>query len=234
VRVLVTSGVLPGGPTPPGDRVRPQRAALKLEQAYIDAIRNAGGQALVLPPGADRPEALLDIVDAVVITGGAFDIHPSHYGRGVSARLDGVQADRTTTELELAACCMSSGVPVLGICGGLQALAVAGGGTLVQDIAAEVPGALEHEQPTDPATAWHPVEVTEGRLRSWLGSAIEVNSTHHQAVEDPGPFQVAGLAPDGVIEALVLPDHAFCVGVQWHPELLGDGRLYAALLATGR
>ncbi len=184
----------------------------------------------MLPPGAARLDELTEWADAVVITGGAFDIHPSLYGREVQGRLDRVAADRTSTELALARACIARKLPVLGVCGGLQALAVAAGGTLIQDISTEVPGALQHEQPTDPSVPWHRVDLREGPLRGWLGKSVEVNSTHHQAVEEPGPFRPAGCTEDGVIEALWLPDHPFCVGVQWHPELLGDLRLYRALL----
>jgi putative glutamine amidotransferase len=197
--------------------------------AYSDAIEHAGGIPLILPPGVAMTAETLAIFDAVVITGGAFDIHPRHYGAAVQARLDAPSQARTATELTLARLCMDREIPILGICGGLQALAVAAGGTLVQDIHQSIPEALEHEQPTDPAKAWHPVR-TQGSLSVLLGEHLSVNSTHHQSVLDPGPFSVTGRAPDGVIEALTLPGHRFCVGVQWHPELLGDLRLYQALL----
>jgi len=209
--------------------VRPVRPAVKLLTDYADAVRGAGGTPLILPPGTPVEAALLDGFDAAVVTGGAFDIHPRHYGATVEGRLDGPSEDRTGTELALCRWCLDQDLPVLGICGGLQALAVAAGGTLIQDIGSDVPDALEHEQPTDPARPWHPVEAT-GWLAEQLGSELQVNSTHHQAVLDPGPFDVVARAPDGVIEALRLPGHRFCVGVQWHPELLGDGRLYRALL----
>jgi len=231
VRVLVTAGLSAAGPAPSGPRVRPVRAAVKLITAYSDAVRAAGGVPLVVPPGTPVGPELVDGFDAVVLTGGAFDIHPSHYGAAVTGRLDAPSEDRTQTELALARHCLAHDVPILGICGGLQALAVAAGGTLVQDIGSEVVGALQHEQLTDPATPSHPVSAT-GWLAGQLGASLSVNSTHHQAVADPGAFEVVGRAPDGVIEALVLPGHRCCVGVQWHPELLGDTRLYEALLGA--
>ncbi len=229
MRVLVTAGQSPGGPPAGGPRIRPVRPALKLVTAYSDAILAAGGIPLVLPLHTPVTDRLLDLFDAVVITGGAFDIHPRHYGQSVRGRMDDPTEDRTHTELALARHCLAEDIPVLGICGGLQALAVAAGGTLIQDIGTELPEALEHEQPTDPADPWHPVR-NEGKLRTWLTEHIQVNSTHHQAVLDPGPFAVSARASDGVIEALELPGHRFCVGVQWHPELLGDTRIYEALL----
>ena len=229
MRVLITAGLSAASPASPGPRVRPQRPAVKLLTAYSDAVRDAGGLPLIVPPGTPVTDRLLDGTTAVVLTGGAFDIHPRHYGASVKGRLDTPSEQRTLTELALARHCLDRELPILGVCGGLQALAVAAGGTLVQDISTEFPDALEHEQPTDPATSWHPVEAS-GWLAERLGERFSVNSTHHQAVADPGPFQVVGRAPDGVIEALLLPGHRFCVGIQWHPELLGDTRLYEALL----
>jgi len=182
-------------------------------------------EVILLPP---EPAAPNDIIEwtlahcsAVIITGGAHDIHPSHYGQDVSARLDRVDEGRTVLELGLAKACMESDMPLLGICGGMQAMAVAAGGTLHQDIKACIPDSLEHEQTTDPSKIWHPVSLTPTVVRKAYGtSMIRVNSTHHQAIDDPGNLEVAGRAPDGVIEAVVMPDHRCAVGLQWHPELL--------------
>ncbi|MBT3223628.1 MAG: C26 family cysteine hydrolase domain-containing family, partial [Proteobacteria bacterium] len=141
--------------------------------------------------------------------------------------LDRVEAGRTAIELELVRRCLSLEVPLLGVCGGMQVMAVAAGGTLIQDL----PNGA-HEQPTDPASPYHLVNV-EPPVAHWLGPSVEVNSTHHQAVgELATPFVSAGSSPDGVIEVLVAPSHPFAVGVQWHPELLGDYRLYRALVGA--
>ena len=182
-------------------------------------------EAVLLPPEPADTDGLVRWVlahsAAVVISGGNFDIHPSHYDQEVSARLDRVDEGRTGLELSLAQACLEADHPVLGLCGGMQALAVASGGTLHQDIGACVPGALEHEQPTAPSEVWHPVSLGNTVLRKTYGtSMIRVNSTHHQAVDDPGGMVVAGRAPDGVIEAVVAPDHRCAVGLQWHPEYL--------------
>lgn len=198
---------------------------------YVTAVHDAGGLPLLLPPGPADVDALLDRVGAVVITGGAFDIHPAFYGQEVRGRLDHVDAARTTLELDLARAALARGVPVFGVCGGMQALNVAAGGTLVQDLPAEP----THEQPTDPAESWHDVWLQQP-LTAWMGSdVVAVNSTHHQAVDHPGDgFLVRGRSPDGVVEAIVHHGHPFAVGVQWHPERLGDTRLYAALVEAGR
>jgi putative glutamine amidotransferase len=143
-----------------------------------------------------------------------------------------IDPGRDSLELALARGAWERRVPLLGVCGGMQALTVAVGGTLVQDIGSQIPGALEHEQPTDPAEPWHDVALEEGRLRRAFGSLrIRVNSTHHQAVDDPGPLRVVGRAPDGVVEAVESDDHPFFVGVEWHPELI-DPTPYAALVAA--
>lgn len=226
--VAVTCDRRAEGPVRTSARVRPPRPEIFVGEAVVERVRAAGGGAVLLPPGdLATGLALLDHVGALVITGGAFDIHPRHYGQGVVARLDRVDEDRTSLELGLARAAITRGLPVLGICGGMQALVVAAGGTLLQDIRTADPSALEHEQPTDPATPWHPL-VTDHPLMPRA-----VNSTHHQAVDDPGPLRVIARAPDGVVEAVELPGHPFCVGVQWHPELL-DGALFAALCAAVR
>lgn len=196
--------------------------------SYVDAVRAVGGQPWLVPPGETRLEALLGAADAVVITGGAFDIHPRHYGQSIEARIDRVEDSRTELELALARRALAADLPVLGVCGGMQVLAVAAGGSLIQDLPAEP----AHEQPTSPAEPWHAVSVTGG-LAAWMGDEVKVNSTHHQAVDDPGAgFVVEGVSPDGVTEAIRHRHHRFAVGVQWHPERLGDVRLYEALLAA--
>jgi putative glutamine amidotransferase len=212
------------GPNEAG-RVRPVPARVMVSEAIVTRVREAGMEAVLLPPGPRDTEAMvrwvLDHSAAVVITGGHFDIHPNHYDQEIRGRLDRVDEGRTALELALAAACLEADHPVLGLCGGMQALAVAAGGSLHQDIAACVPGALQHEQPTAPTEVWHPVSLSGDLLRKAYGtSMIRVNSTHHQAVDDPGSLEVAGRAPDGVIEAVQAPDHRCAVGLQWHPEYL--------------
>lgn len=235
--LAVTSDRRALGPAPDSPRVRPARPEVYLKAAVVQAVRAAGAEPLILPPAGPHTDidalvrAVLDRCDGVVITGGAFDIHPRHYGGAVTGRLDRTDDERTDLELRLAARCLHQGVPVLGLCGGEQALAVAAGGTLVGDLGQDWPGALEHEQPSDPAQPWHAVHTEPGVLRRIYGPTLRVNSTHHQAVADPGALRVTGRAPDGVVEAVELDGHPFCVGVQWHPELL-DTALFAALVGA--
>lgn len=219
--VLVTTSRREGGPAPPAPRLRPQRGQYYVIEPFVRVIREAGGTPLLLPAGEPDLESLLRRVDAVVLSGGAFDVHPRHYGQLVRTRLDPIDDERTLSELALARLCIERDLPILGVCGGMQTLAVATGGTLIQDIATECPEAMEHQQPTDPVEGWHQVLLEPSILRQIFGRAPVVNSTHHQAVADPGTFRVAGYAPDGLIEAIELPNHCFCAGVQWHPELMG-------------
>lgn len=231
-RVLVTTDRRPPRPElgRREPRLRPPRAEFFVAEAVVEHLRRAGAAVLLVPPGDPSAAELLDVADALVVTGGAFDIHPQHYGQAVQGRLDPVDEGRTGMELALCRAALERGMPLLGICGGMQAMAVAAGGTLLQDIRAQVQGALEHEQPTDPATSWHPLEV-EAAWQSLLPEAV--NSTHHQAVDHPGPFSVIARASDGVIEAIALPGHPFAAGVQWHPEWL-DGRVFGALVEKSR
>ena len=112
-------------------------------------------------------------------------------------------------------------------------MAVATGGSLIQDIFSQISNCLEHEQPSDPSNPWHRVTLKTREMKEiYQSEIIAVNSTHHQAVSDPGIFSVAGIAEDGVIEAIQYDDHPFCYGVQWHPELL-DARLVGKLVAAG-
>ena len=130
--------------------------------------------------------------------------------------------------------------PLLGICGGQQLLNVALGGDLIQHIPDAVPGCLEHEQRNPRTEPGHSVEVLAGSRLHALGGVLrlEVNSAHHQAAGAVGDgVVVSGRAPDGVIEAIEVPDRRFCIGVQWHPEYrisAADDALFAALVEACR
>jgi putative glutamine amidotransferase len=227
-RVLVTCDRRDGGPpTPDAPRVRPRRAEALLNEVIVAHLRAAGATPLLVPPvhEGEPPDidGLLAIADGVVITGGAHDLHPRHYGQPILARVGPIDEARAALELPLARACLDRGVPILGVCGGMQAMVVAMGGTLVQDLRTQRPEAGDHEQSSDPATPWHPVRAW-GPLTGAVGPAV--NSTHHQAIDALGPFEVCAEAPDGVIEGVHLPAHPFAVGVQWHPELV-EGGVYA-------
>ena len=232
----ITMGRRALGPAPsPNGRVRPRRPEVVLKAALVESVQAAGGIPVLLPPlshgtvPGPTVSQVLRHCDGVVLAGGAFDIHPSHYGQSVSGRLDAPDEGRTGLELALARALLAGDTPVLGICGGLQALAVAAGGTLHQHIPIALPHAMDHEQPTDPTTPYHRVVITSGLLQGILGAEVMTNSTHHQSIDAAGQLRIVGHADDGVVEAAEGPGR-WCVGVQWHPELLGQGELFTAFI----
>src|SRR5277367_1015979 len=160
-----------------------------IRQNYADAIVAAGGLPIALPHDAALAPAYLDRIDALVVTGGAFDVHPSLYGAADMHATVTLKEGRTAAELALTNGALERDMPVLGICGGEQLLAVALGGTLIQHIPDSITDALEHEQPNPRHEPGHPVAIRTGTLLHRIVNAPEmrVNSAHHQAVREPGP-----------------------------------------------
>lgn len=211
-----------------------------LRTNYAAAIAAAGGVPLALPHHPDLARDMLDVVDALVLTGGAFDVDPAIYNATYTHASVTLKSGRTAAERALLDGALARDMPVLGICGGEQLLAVALGGTLIQHIPDAIPAALEHEQPNPRHQPGHSVALTPGTLlHSIVGAAtMQVNTSHHQAVATPGPAaRVNAVAPDGVIEGIEDPGRRFCLGVQWHPEFLidpGDALILAALVRAAR
>ncbi len=199
-----------------------------LNQSYVEAIRRCGG-AVVLIPAAGGVEALRSpyLALAGLLLAGGGDVAPQRYGQPDGGKVFEVNPERDEAEILLTRWALEDNLPLLAICRGVQVLNVALGGTLVQDIPSQVPGALVHHPGTGAPRAWpqHPVRLLAGsRLAAALGrgragGTIEVNSFHHQAVETVAPaLRAVASAPDGIIEGLEHPDRAFVLGVQWHPE----------------
>lgn len=190
---------------------------------YVDRIKKAGGQPFLLPPvqSAEEAKELLPIIDGLVLTGGG-DITPAFLGEPPKRGLGECLPERDQSELFLARFAMDEDIPLLGICRGIQVLAVAAGGKIFQDIPSEYPSALAHNQTAPREYPWHEVEILESRLGEILGAPkISVNSLHHQAVSTvPKGFLVNAVATDGIIEGIEKKGAAFCIGVQWHPEVL--------------
>jgi putative glutamine amidotransferase len=209
-----------------------------LRTNYADAVAQAGGVPMALPHAPALAAEMLDAIDALVVTGGAFDVDPALYGAGHAHPTVTLKATRTAAERALLDGALARNMPVLGICGGEQLLAVALGGTLIQHIPDSVADALPHEQPNPRHQAGHAVSLTAGSLLHRIVGAgsMQVNSSHHQAVLAPGPHAcVNATAPDGVIEGIEDARFRFCLGVQWHPEFLidpGDTRIFAAFIAA--
>ncbi len=210
-----------------------------LRENYMGSLVEAGALPVALPHHAELTAELLDMLDALVVTGGAFDVDPALYGTGERHGTVVLKRRRTEAELALLRGAIERRMPVLGICGGQQLLAVALGGSLIQHIPDGVPGALAHEQPNPRHEPGHAVRVEPGTLLARIvgTGAMQVNSSHHQAVRDPGRGRVNALAEDGVVEGIEDPAARFCLGVQWHPEFgidPGDRRLFQALVSAAR
>ncbi len=209
-----------------------------LRANYTQALEAAGGVPVALPHHPGLAPHFLDRIDALVITGGAFDVDPSLYGDGERHATVTLKEERTAAELALVRGALARDMPVLGICGGQQLLAVALGGTLMQHIPDGIENALEHEQTNPRDQPSHLVTLAPGTLLHRIAGAgtMRVNSAHHQAVLKAGRFAVVNAtAPDGVIEGIEDPRYGFCLGVQWHPEFLidpADALIFQAFVAA--
>ena len=197
---------------------------LRVNAAYTVSIRGAGLLPLVLPvlDPADA-DAALDGVAGLVLTGGE-DVSPARYGATPHPLLGDTHDGRDGFEMALVHAARARALPTLAICRGIQILNVALGGTLVQDIPSQCPGAIEHDGEWARSARVHDVRVAHGsRLARALGTEHPVvNSMHHQAVGVVAPSLVAvAHAPDGIVEGVEWPgDDWWMVGVQWHPEEL--------------
>ena len=194
---------------------------LTLRRVYCDQIVRAGGVPMVLPP-VDNAEVLINMlegIDGLVLTGGA-DYNPLWYGEQPEKELHTINSTRDLPELLLTRLAFNRQIPILGICRGVQTMAIALGGNLVQDLKTT----LKHSQDAPRSEATHSVTITEGStLYGLYGQETFVNSFHHQAVKDCGShLHVVATAPDGVIEAVESTEQKALMGVQWHPEWMGD------------
>lgn len=217
---------------------RDERGGFRLPRGYVEAVQRAGAMPLLLPPVAEEPVRWLDAVDGVVLSGGG-DIDPALWGADPHEQVYRVDRERDRAEIDLARAAADRGVPLLGICRGLQVMNVAFGGTLVVHIPDRYGEAVPHRVPPRDPTA-HPIAVEpDSRLAEILGStAIAPPSWHHQAPDRVADrFRIVARAPDGVIEALEDPRLPFLLGVQWHPEHVASTdaaqqRLFDALVAA--
>jgi len=211
----------------------------ELPRAYADAVLAAGGLPILLPHAVEAAGAYLALLDGLVVTGGAFDVPPELYGEAPRTECGPTKPERTAFEKDLLEAALAARLPVLGVCGGMQLLNVVRGGTLHQDLARDA-GLPGHAQPAPKDVPSHAVAVAAGtQLAALLGAGeLRVNSTHHQAVKDAGTgVLVSARAPDGVVEAIELPDLRFALGVQWHPEAVASheprhAALYRGLVAA--
>ncbi len=222
-----------------------------LRPSYTQVVRMAGGAPLIIPSNLGRQQArtIFERVDGLILSGGV-DVAPALYGQSRQVYTQHVDPERDQIETWLVRWACAEDKPLLAICRGIQALNVALGGTLYQDVLAEMPGGLRHAY-YGPEENWprdhlaHPVQVETGsRLEAILGlsddTRLPVNSLHHQGIKEIAQGLIpTAHAPDQLVEALELGDHPFVLGVQWHPEELALNdptmlRLFQALVEVAQ
>jgi putative glutamine amidotransferase len=194
------------------------RYALPAE--YLDAVRRAGGVPVLIAPGEPRWEAILDVVDALILSGGG-DIDPARYNGKRHETNYAIDQERDALEFELARRVITSGMPTFGICRGAQILNVVQGGKLIEHIPDEVGEKVLHRAPPR-EPVMHSVKIKTGsRLAQILErDQFDATSWHHQALRGAAAgFDAVAYALDGTIEAIEMPGHPWLIAVQWHPEL---------------
>lgn len=213
----------------------PEYAGRRLRDDYWQRIVEAGGLPLLLPP---LPPAYAmqtaGLLDGLLLAGGG-DFHPACFGQETRYPPRGAEAARDAFELALIRACWQRGLPLLGICRGMQAMNIALGGSIYQHLTPGENAGIEHDQSAPRQETSHQLRITDQRLAALLGKTAMANSHHHQAVADIAPgFTAGAYAPDNVVEALTAADPArFALGVQWHPECLPQhAPLFAALLSA--
>jgi putative glutamine amidotransferase len=189
------------------------------QRTYSDGIAAAGGVPVVLPPAdemASDPDLVLDLLDGLILSGGG-DIDPAAYGAEKGPETIGARPERDRFELALARRSLERDMPVLGICRGMELLNVALGGTLEQ----ELPEAQVHLHTPGQFTD-HEVQLEPGSLAAQAVGAeqVSVRSHHHQGIGDLGEGLVISghSVPDGIVEAIEVPDRRWVLGVLWHAE----------------
>ncbi len=207
--------------------------AALLPFAYVRAVAGAGGAPLLVPPVGDAVAPALEVLDGLLLAGGA-DLDPAGYRAEPHPETTGTRPERDASELVLLRAALDDGLPVLGVCRGMQLLNVALGGTLEQHL----PDAVGHEGHRGPpgVFAEHDVRLEPDALVGRaLGATTAVRSYHHQGVDRVGDgLRVVGRSDDGVVEALEHEALPFVVGVLWHPEAGEDPRLFEAFVEAAR
>jgi microsomal dipeptidase-like Zn-dependent dipeptidase/anthranilate/para-aminobenzoate synthase component II len=215
-----------------------------IRSAYYQQIVKAGGTPVIIPPIADRNVIIntLEHLDAIVLTGGA-DYNPLWAGEQPIRELHNINKERDLAELLTTRLAYNRQIPMLGICRGIQTLAMALGGKVEQDIYnpsdrnETKKSCIKHSQDADRTEPTHSVAIKDGSILYGIyGNSAFVNTFHHQAVAVAGDkFNITATAPDGVIEAIESSEYKSIIGVQWHPEWLGEEglKLFAWLVQRG-
>lgn len=205
-----------------------------LPSDYARSVERAGGVPVLVPPlgSAAAARTVLERLDGLLIAGGA-DVNPARYGQEPAPSVIRWYDERDASELWLLAEADSIRLPVLGICRGMQLMAVAAGGSLIQHL----PDVVGHDKHSGGASSYEriPVEIAPGnRLAGLLGDAVIAASHHHQAVAEHPGFVPTARDGDGVLQAMEGTGDRFVVGVQWHPETTDDVRVIAGLVEAAR
>jgi putative glutamine amidotransferase len=199
---------------------------------YVTKVERAGGIAVLIPPrvdaDAEMARAVVARLDGLMLAGGV-DVEPRRYGAQPHPSVQEARPDRDAFELALAAVTRQWDTPVLGICSGMQVMAVAAGGTLVQHLR-EVVGHEEHSSAPGVYGSHCVRTVERTRVSALLGQQVVIPSYHHQSVSSHPGYVPAAWAPDGTLEAMEHPASRFRVAVQWHPEAGPDDRLFDAFV----
>lgn len=208
-----------------------------LPTVYARSIEAAGGVPVLLPPvepSAEAAAAVVSRLDALVISGGA-DVSPAAYGEEPHATTTTWRDDRDAWELALLAAAAPSTLPVLGVCRGMQVMAVHAGGLLDQHVP-DLVGHDEHNPGGDSFGATSVRVEPASRLASLVGATLTVHCHHHQSVRTHPGLTAAAWSGDGLLEAMEAPGERWWVAVQWHPEMVADAGLFRALVeaASGR
>jgi putative glutamine amidotransferase len=207
--------------------------AALVPHAYVRQVAAAGGLPLLVPPlpdGASEEDVseLLGRLDGLILAGGA-DVEPARYRAEPHPSVQPPRRDRDDSELTLARATAATGLPVLGICRGMQVMAVAAGGDLWQHLPDMIGN--ESHAPASGSYGHHEVRIDPGsQLGAILGGRVDVATYHHQGVGEHPGLQASAWSDDGLLEAFEDNAAAFRLGVQWHPEVGDDPRLFAALV----
>ena len=199
----------------------------KLGQGYYKSVVAAGGVPVIIPPVADTDTIVntLSRIDGLILSGGG-DFNPLWTGEEPSPKLGGINKERDLPELLITRLAYNRQIPMLGICRGIQTLAIALGGEVAQDISDKA--TVKHSQNADRSEPTHSLRIERGSVLDDIYVSyprpLRVNSFHHQAVKAPGDkFRVVAKATDGIIEAIESTEFKSILGVQWHPECLETG-----------
>jgi len=189
---------------------------------YSRAVLHCGGVPILIPVAQNRESLglILNHLDGLLLGGGP-DVHPRFYGEEPLPHLGDLDLELDRTELALARAVLERDMPLLAVCRGIQVLNVVLGGTLIQDIATQVEGAVNHVQMAPRDVTTHSVRMEPDSVISRLlkRRTLQVNGKHHQAIKEVAPgLKVTARAPDDVIEAVEMQERDFVLGVQWHPE----------------